>query len=1858
MPKIKSWLLLVALITPFLLLGCEGDDGPAGPVGEQGLPGEPGEKGDQGEPGEKGDPGEPGEKGDQGEPGEKGDPGEPGEKGDQGEPGEPGADGADGANALLATTTLAPGEVCAAGGTEIHYGTDANRNGMLDAAEVDGTQVLCHGEDGAPSVIPADAVGPARRTVRGVEFLGKVAFSAGEAMYEYAETTVGGLSAITYDSGRGVYYVLSDDRADARFYTVTIDLRDGRLDDGDVVFTDVTRLRDAAGNAFEQVAIDPEGMALVDANTFYLASEGDATNLVAPFIRQFSRSGDLLGELPVPARYLPSVDQNSGIRQNAAFESLTVTPDGRYLFTATEDSLFQDGPRSTQDSQALARIVRFDLNSGQPVAEYVYEVSEVPVAPVPADGFSVNGLVELLALDNGGTLLAMERGFAVAEGTAGNNVVYLNEIDLRGALDVMAREALICVEGEDDCGDDIEAGAPFVIDPPVAKRELIEFADFTGVVSDNIEGMTFGPKLPDGRWTLLVVSDDNFAPLQETQFYAFALDVESYATATPQLETASVLDADPAEVESSIELRGDADDPAIWLHPDDPSDSLVITVVKDGGMIVFDLDGKVVQTFVSDPYGSKRYNNVDLIYDWRGMDLALVSDRQNDTVAIFAIDPATRRLTEITSPDVPVIFGGEPGEDTAYGLAAAKRLERAYAYVTRADSNQVAQVELAMQADGTVSYANVRTLHLPLPPIDPDTPDDEMDDALADAFEDAQCEGLVVDRYQWKLYVGQENVGIWQFDAEANGGHSGVLIDTVVDLGGRLVNDVEGLTIYYGEGSSGYLLVSSQGENLFAVYDRMTHDYLGKFAIGSVGGIDSVEESDGADVLNIALGDRFPYGLMVVQDGANDPQMIYQDDEELENWVANFKFVPWERIARPMGLRIDPEAFNPRGTQYFAPSPTTTLLDRYGTGAFDASAAEIVAYDPSRQLLLVVNGSHNQIDALDLREPRKVSLYDSIPTFAEVNSVAYHDGYVAAAVQGPSVDAPGEIRLHDNYGLFVTSFPAGVLPDMVTFSPNGRYILSANEGEPSDDYTIDPEGSVTIVDLETWTVKQVDFRDFNDRKASLINKGVRIFGPNATVAQDLEPEYIAVSPDSKTAYVTLQENNALAVIDIENAEVLDILGLGYKDYGKVVSTLVQFRFSQRPYIRDAAGNEMVTLGGQRIQLGGFSGLWFDGFAADGFARFLTIPDRGPQADLADLDEDGVNERPFALPDYQARVVELLVQLETGLTMVGNELFLYRADGTTPISGRSNIPGVDEEPVDLACVPGNCPLLPYDALGGDFEGILRDSNGDLWMVDEYRPAIYHFAADGRLIERYVAEGTADLAVGTAVEGENFGAQTLPAVYNKRRANRGFEAVALDTETGILYAFIQSPMYNPDSSTKGQSDVIRILGIEPADGTPVAEYVYLLENGQKTGLGAATDKIGDAVYAGNQRFYVLERDSGTTATARKYVFEIDLSVATNLRGGDAGLTELADRTSGETLEVMSADDLLAAGIRPVFKRKVVNLPSVGYIAGDKSEGIALLPDGNLAVLNDNDFGLADGTVPAAELKIQFQAQPIIPTLGYLRFCHVCSGFDASDKDGGVKIAAWPVLAMYQPDAIAAFEVDGETYLITANEGDARDYAGYSEEVRVKDLVLDPNAFSPVVDWQADENLGRLKTTTATGDLDGDGDFDRIFSYGARSFSIWDTYGNRVFDSTKDFESITSWYAPAFFNANNTENQSADSRSDDKGPEPEAVTVAVINEVPYAFIGLERSGGVMIYNVSNPHHPRFVDYLNDRDDSQPVCTDENADGECDADDDRTNPAVGDLGPESVIVIPAAQSPNGKPLLVIANEVSGTTSIFELDL
>jgi DNA-binding beta-propeller fold protein YncE len=507
-------------------------------------------------------------------------------------------------------------------------------------------------------------------------------------------------------------------------------------------------------------------------------------------------------------------------------------------------------------------------------------------------------------------------------------------------------------------------------------------------------------------------------------------------------------------------------------------------------------------------------------------------------------------------------------------------------------------------------------------------------------------------------------------------------------------------------------------------------------------------------------------------------------------------------------------------------------------GQGGAGLAEIVAHDPVTKRLFVVNGAQGTLDVLDFSkadQPALIQTINSTTLWAEaggINSVAVNNGFVALAVQASVKTNPGKVIVLRASDLSVAgSAEVGALPDMLTFTPDGKTILVANEGEPNSygqTDSVDPVGSIGVIDVSGLSatgapivlpVRIAGFESFNSQKDALLAAGVRIFGPGARVDQDLEPEYITVSADGKTAYVTLQENNALAVVDIAKASVTAIKPLGMKDH---------------------------SLAGQ---------------------------------------------------------------------------------------------GMD-------------------------------------------------------------------------------------------------------------------VSNEDGGTNTNS------------GTPT-----------------------------------------------------------------------------------------------------------------------------------------------------------------------------------IRIAPVPVKGLYMPDAIASYTVDGKTYLVTANEGDAREYTGIPggrEDPRVRDYCVsgfDTSVFgSAAATLGNDSNLGRLRITmfpggTRTG-KNNSGQCNELVAFGSRSFSIWDADAKLVFDSGDQLEQITKDLSNVAFNASN-DNNTLDDRSPAKGPEPEAVVVGKFGSKHYAFIGLERVGGVVVYDVTNPQRPIFETYLNTR-----------------------IGATGDRGPEGLALIKAENSPTGKPLLVVANETSGTTAVLEIRL
>ena len=939
-------------------------------------------------------------------------------------------------------------------------------------------------------------------------------------------------------------------------------------------------------------------------------------------------------------------------------------------------------------------------------------------------------------------------------------------------------------------------------------------------------------------------------------------------------------------------------------------------------------------------------------------------------------------------------------------------------------------------------------------------------------------------------------------------------------------------------------------------------------------------------------------------DNHNTPETSYDEADtgrDLDERIQNLNF----RLDSVFDMVIPlPEAPEPANVLSVA------VLDSLVIGG-----AEIVDFDPATDWAFVATGAGiTVVDAADPSALKGIATLDPLsltdgagnPLFdnGAVTSVSVKNGLLAAALPDATVTDDGDVLFYDATTLdFLGSVEVGPLPDMLTFDPTGAYLLVANEGQSADPdnnpaVLPNPEGSVSIISVNAGdpgnsSVNTLVFTDPSISFASLAAKGVRVNPSAPSAAADLEPEYITI--EGTKAFITLQENNAIAVIeDITNPSpftIDSIQPLGLKNYGRGIASLETFDFEALPLLGTDAN-------GQEIDLGGFSGLHFVSESPTTIT-FLTVPDRGPNGGQV-----VAGARTFNLPDYQARVVELVLDKASGLVAIGDTILLTQADGITPITGLPNIEGFDEIPVDAAGNP-----LAYDPFGADLEGIVVDADGSFWMVDEYRPAIYHFATDGRLIDRFVPEAASLLGASIQPKG-TYGSETLPADYNRRRSNRGFEAVAADVANRSLYAFIQTPLENPTAAASRASQVIRILQLDMDTGLPKGEYVYLLED---AGIrpGGVVDKIGDAVFnPATGTIFVVERDSEFESTAIKPIFEIDLSGATDVLGMTFGTKQL---------EQLTPDDLVAMGILPAAKVKVANPPSLGYTPSDKIEGLTLLSDGSLALLNDNDFGIEEAT-------------GLLPQLGILSFTP--NPLDPSNRDSGINLASYDILGLLQPDAIASYDVEGVTYYVVANEGDTREV----DETRGAGLVdgdlangeVDPGIGADLISQLGDEaRLGRLLFSNVDGDIDGDGYIEVLHSFGARSFSIFDEFGNPVADSGADFELITARDIPDAFNSQG-DPSSFDSRSDDKGPEPEGVAIGEIDGATYAFIGLERVGGIMIYDISTPSAPVFEQYVR---------------------------VEGDVAPEGLKFIAAADSPTGAPLLAIANEVSGTLSFLEFN-
>ena len=319
-----------------------------------------------------------------------------------------------------------------------------------------------------------------------LEFRGQVTFPTGTT---FQGTNVGGLSSIAY-AGGGTFYTLSDDQTNARFYRLRADIADGQLSAGDITFETVTILRQPDGTPYPPASLDPEGFALTKhARRAIVTTEGFATTTrqVTPWIRLYQLDGSYVRDLPVPPEFTPNATLTQGVRNNLGFESAATR--GKHLFTGLENALVQDGPAATLTNGSPARLLRYDIKRNRLEKQWTYLTDPIAEPPVPPTQFAVNGLVELLPLSKK-SFLALERSFSVGAPDTGNTIK-LYRVELRK-------------------------------DGSTSKTLLLNL-DTLGIPLDNVEGMAFGPKLKGGKRSLLLVSDNNFAAAQFTQFLLFAV---------------------------------------------------------------------------------------------------------------------------------------------------------------------------------------------------------------------------------------------------------------------------------------------------------------------------------------------------------------------------------------------------------------------------------------------------------------------------------------------------------------------------------------------------------------------------------------------------------------------------------------------------------------------------------------------------------------------------------------------------------------------------------------------------------------------------------------------------------------------------------------------------------------------------------------------------------------------------------------------------------------------------------------------------------------------------------------------------------------------------------------------------------------------------------------------------------------------------------------------------------------------------------------------------------------------------------------------------------------------------------------
>ncbi len=865
---------------------------------------------------------------------------------------------------------------------------------------------------------------------------------------------------------------------------------------------------------------------------------------------------------------------------------------------------------------------------------------------------------------------------------------------------------------------------------------------------------------------------------------------------------------------------------------------------------------------------------------------------------------------------------------------------------------------------------------------------------------------------------------------------------------------------------------------------------------------------------------------------------------------------------------------------------SSTLLGRYTDGR--DGACEISAYDSTTAQLFITNSESDSIDIVSIQNPQAPALIGGVDVTlygGGVNSlVNIGNGYIAAAIEDTNAQAPGKVVFFDINGLYINEVTVGVLPDMITVTEDKSKVITANEGEPNDDYDVDPLGSVSVIDISGGItnvtqadVTTLDFTSYNGQESGLRAQGALIFGKkqqktfNSTLlgrytdGRDGACEISAYDSTTAQLFITNSESDSIDIVSIQNPQAPALIGgVDVTLYGGGVNSLVNIG---NGYIAAAIEDTNAQAPG-KVVFFDINGLYINEVTVGVLPDMITVTEDKSKVITANEGEpnDDYDVDPLgsvSVIDISGGITNVTQADVTTLDFTsynGQESGL-RAQGAL-IFGKQPI----ATPTDLFFSEysegssSNKYIEIYNGTGSSVDlsnyVIMQNSNGGPW--DEYT----------------------DVLSGTLADGDVY-------VIANSSASPSILAEADLTGSGICF-------FNGDDARA----LIKVIGTD----TTICDFIGDFPNDPGSGWNVAGVTNGTQNHTLVRKNWVNKGNDNWSLSAGSNVFDSEWIVYPQ-----DSIVSLGSHSLVSTKHSSVAEDL-----EPEYVTTDEN-SATAYVVCQENNAIAIIDLTTLTLDTIVGLGFKDFNLPG-------------------------NGFDASNQDNGINIQNWPVKGAYQPDAIDYYSVNNTSYLVTANEGDARDYDGYSAEVRMDDLTFDPTAFPNAVTLQTNDNLGRLKTFTedVIGDTDGDGDVDELYAYGARSFSIWDQDGNLVWDSGDDFEQYIAANHPTFFNCNDGLASEMDDRSDDKGPEPEAVTVGQIGNSYYAFIGLERQGGVMVYDVTDPTTPSFVNFIETY--------------------DTTSGTMTDIAPEGLVFVPADESHNGENLLIVSSEVSGTVAIYEI--